>query len=130
MLKPTADAFGGIRKAVFQTACRRRARRQRRLEYTPEAIRDIQSMSDYISDTLYNPVAAKRIKQNILKACALLKRQPLMGKSVQERTGHETELRYLVCEKHLIFYKAEEDVICAARIINSKMDYISILFDD
>ena len=101
-----------------------------KLKFTPAAIRDLQNMSDYISDVLRNPVAAARIKKNILNACSTLKQQPLIGGSVMEKTGHKTDLRFLVCEKHLIFYKVEVDEISVVRIINGRMDYVSILFGD
>lgn len=59
---------------------------------------DLQEMSDYISNVLYNPQAAARIKNIILDTCGHLKEQPFLGLSVQEKTGYETDLRFLVCE--------------------------------
>ncbi len=99
-----------------------------KLRFTPEAIRDIQSVSDYITNKLGNPSAAARIKKSILKSCSLLKNQPLMGGSVAEKTGRETDLRYHICEEHLIFYRALEKEILIARVLSGRMDYISILF--
>ena len=101
-----------------------------KLKYTPAAIRDLQNMSSYISDVLYNPAAANRIKKNILKACGSLKQQPMMGGSVKAKIGYETDLRFLICEKHLIFYRIEEDEISVSRVIDGKMDYARILFGD
>ena len=101
-----------------------------KLKYTPEAIRDLQSISNYISEVLFNPAAASRIKKRILKACVSLKQQPMMGGPVKAKTGYETDLRFLVCEKHLIFYRPEEEEISVSRIIDGRMDYISILFGD
>ena len=87
-------------------------------------------MSEYITDVLYNPSAANRITKSILKACSSLKQQPMMGISVKEKTGYNTDLRYLVREKHLIFYKTEDEDIFVARIINVLMDYINVLFGE
>lgn len=46
---------------------------------------DLQEMSDYITNVLYNPQAAARIKKSILDSCGRLKDQPLLGPSVQEK---------------------------------------------
>ena len=78
-----------------------------KFRYAPEAIRDLQRMNDYISNTLRNPAAANRIKKSILEACSTLKQQPFMGGSVREKIGHETDLRFLVREKYLIFYTVD-----------------------
>ena len=101
-----------------------------KLKYTPAAIRDLQSMSSYISDVLYNPAAANRIKKSILRACASLKQQPMLGGSVEAKTGYETDLRFLICERHLIFYRIENDEISVSRVIYGRMDYVRILFGD
>jgi len=101
-----------------------------RVRYTPEALNDLQEMSDYISNVLYRPQAAARIKKSILDSCSRLKNHPFMGFSVQEKTGWKTDLRYLVCEKHLAFYRVEHDYISIARIINGKQDYLRLLLGD
>ncbi|SHK01594.1 type II toxin-antitoxin system RelE/ParE family toxin [Desulforamulus aeronauticus] len=101
-----------------------------KIRYTPKALKDLQEMSDYISNVLYNPQAAASIKKSILDTCGHLKVQPFLGVSVQEKTGYETDLRFLVCEKHLAFYRVENDYISIARIINGKQDYLRILFED
>ena len=101
-----------------------------KLKYTPEAIRDLQSISSYIEDVLLNPKAAGRIKAGILQACSSLKQQPEMGGSVKAKTGYETDLRFLVCEKHLIFYVYEKGEVSVARIIDGRTDYVRILFDE
>ena len=101
-----------------------------KLKYTPEAIRDLQRISGYIADVLHNPAAADRIKMNILRSCASLKQHPMMGGSVEAKTGFETDLRFLVCDKHLVFYIYENDEVSIARIIDGRTDYVRILFGE
>lgn len=98
------------------------------LRYTPEAIRDISALSDYISENLANPAAAFRIKKSLLDTCSLLKTQPLMGGSAAEKLGYDTDLRYFVCEKQYIFYRVEPEVISVARVISARQDVIRVLF--
>ena len=101
-----------------------------KVRYTPEALTDLQEISDYISNVLCHPQAAARIRKSILDSCSRLKDQPLLGPSVQERMGGETDLRFLVCEKHLAFYRMENGYVSIARIISGRQDYLRILFPE
>lgn len=98
------------------------------IRYTPEAIRDLQQMRQYISKTLSNPRAAARISKMILDTCSKLKQHPKLGMSLEARTGQSTELRYLICEKYIAFYRIDGDVISVARILDGRQDYLRILF--
>ena len=103
-----------------------------KLEYTPEAIKDLREIKDYIGKNLHNPKAAARITKSILDACAALKQFPEMGTSVAAKTGFETSLRMLSCEKQIAFYcvDTDNDTISIARIINGRQDYIRLLFGE
>ena len=99
-----------------------------KLRYTPEAISDLQSIKQYIKSTLRNPTAATRIAKMILDRCALLKTFPESGVNISVLTGYETDLRMLVCENYLAFYRIDGDIVSVARIIHAKQDYMRILF--
>ena len=99
-----------------------------KLRYTPEAISDLQSIKQYIKSTLRNPTAATRIAKMILDSCASLKPFPESVSSISALTGYETDLRMLVCENYLAFYRIDGDIVSVARIIHAKQDYMRILF--
>ena len=103
-----------------------------RLNYTPEAISDIQEIRRYIKHILRNPTAAARISKAILDACSSLKAFPKMGMSIEGRTGFVTDLRMLPCENWIAIYRVEpdSDVVSIARIIDGRQDYMRILFGD
>lgn len=67
------------------------------IRYTPEALRDLLEMKEYIRVTLQNPKAAARITKEILDSCGQLKQFPEMGMSLDARTGTQTGLRCLRC---------------------------------
>ena len=98
------------------------------IRYAPEAIRDLQELRHYISKTLCNPKAAARISKGILAGCARLKQHPQLGITLEAKVGTSTDLRYLICEKHIAFYRIDGDVISVARIIDGRQDYLRILF--
>jgi len=103
-----------------------------KLKYTPEAISDLQEIRHYIKTTLHSADAAKRISKRILDSYSSLKRFPEMGVSVEAKTGFETDLRMLVCENQIAIYRidTDTDTVSIARIINSRQDYMRILFGD
>ena len=103
-----------------------------KLNYTPEAISDIQEIRRYIKHTLRNPTAAARISKAILNTCSSLKAFPKMGMSVERKTGFETDLRMIPCENWIAVYRVEPDsnVVSIARIIDGRQDYMRILFGD
>ena len=98
------------------------------VRYTPEAVRDLQELRRYISKTLCNPKAAARISKGILDSCVRLKQYPQLGISLEAKVGTSTDLRYLICEKHIAFYRIDGDVISVARILDGRQDYLRILF--
>ena len=101
-----------------------------RLRYTPEAISDIQEIKRYIKNVLHNPTAALRISKTILDACSSLKTFPRLGVSIEGKTGVETDLRMLICEKWIVVYRIEaaEGTISIARVLDGRQDYMRILF--
>ena len=99
-----------------------------KLRYTPAAIADLQEIQSYISGTLHNPMAADRIVKSILENCGYLKAHPALGMSLSEKTGENTDLRYLLCGQYLALYRVEDGFISVARILNGRTDYMRILF--
>ena len=101
-----------------------------KLKYRSAAISDIQSACGYIRDQLKNPQAARNLKSRILYGAALLKDSPYMGTRLDSKyDGLETDIRFLVVSKHLIFYEVHDDVIEVIRILDGRTDYMTHLFD-
>ncbi len=100
------------------------------IRYTPEALRDLLEMKEYIAGTLQNPKAAARITKEILDSCGQLKRFPEMGMSLDARTGTQTGLRCLRCGKRIAFYRIDGETVSVARILDGRQDYLRILFGD
>lgn len=101
-----------------------------KLKYRPAAISDIQNSCGYIRDQLKNPQAARNLKSRILYGASLLKDSPYMGTPLDSKyDGLETDIRFLVVSKHLIFYEVHDDVIEVIRILDGRTDYLTHLFD-
>ena len=101
-----------------------------RIEYKSLALRDIRKKSDYIANVLKNKSAALKLRTSILRAVSLLKDNPRMGTMLSSKyEGIETDLRYIIVSKQLIFYRiTNEDLISIIRVLDGRRDYMSILF--
>ena len=99
-----------------------------RLRYTPRAIANLTDIRNFIRDEYKNPKAAKRILDSILAQCANLKRFPQSGTALSARFDVDTDLRYLVCEGYLIFYRIEEEYVSIGAVFHGKTDYLHVLF--
>lgn len=98
-----------------------------KLKYSPAALADLKNLQRYISETLQNPTAADHVVRRILDECAQLKEFPLMGLSLQEKTGYATDLRMQICGKYLAIYRIDGADILIARILSARQDYMRIL---
>ena len=101
-----------------------------RLRYTPEARTDLRELRRYIGESLGNPGAAARISGEIIRDCSRLKQFPELGMELCRKIDVETDLRYLICNKHFAFYRIEKAYISVTRILDGRTDYLRVLFGD
>ena len=87
-------------------------------------------MQDYIRETLKNPLAANRIAARILESCSRLKDLPQMGATLAEKVGRETDLRYLISGKYIVFYRVEDDAVSVIRSLDGRTNYMRALFHE
>ncbi|MGN1015187.1 MAG: type II toxin-antitoxin system RelE/ParE family toxin [Butyricicoccus sp.] len=99
-----------------------------KLRYTPRAIDQLTAIRNFIRDEYGNPKSAKRIIDAILSQCASLKQFPQSGTALSARFGIDTDIRYLVCEGYMIFYRIEGQYVSIGAVIHGKADYLHILF--
>ena len=59
-----------------------------------------------------------------------LGRYPEQGPSIEALTGFQTELRMLLCGKHIALYKIENEAVFVARVIDARQDYLRVLFGE
>ena len=93
------------------------------------ALDDMKATKRYISETLGNGVAAKKLTQRVFDAIMLLEDNPYMGTELRRKFGVETDLRFLVVAKQLVFYRVvEDDHIEVTRVLDGRQDYLVLLF--
>lgn len=96
--------------------------------YKKAAIDDLLNTENYIINQFHNNQAAKKLKTNIVDTISLLKDNPYLGPKMSDRFNIDTSLRYLIVSKQIVFYDINEDNIEIIRILDSRQDYLSLLF--
>ena len=99
------------------------------LEYQPAAVADLHRLCEYIEHVLKNPSAAAAQRKSILRKVSLLKEAPLMGMALRSKyEALETDIRFLIVGKQLVFYEVRGRTISVLRILDGRTDYIRELF--
>lgn len=96
--------------------------------YKKAAIDDLLNAENYIINQFHNDQAATKLKTNIVDTISLLKDNPYLGPKMSDRFNIDTPLRYLIVSKQIVFYDINEDNIEIIRILDSRQDYLSLLF--
>lgn len=93
------------------------------------ALDDMQATERYISETLGNGAAAKKLTRRVYDTIMLLADNPYMGTELCRKFAVETDLRFLVVAKQLVFYRViEGDHIEVTRVLDGRQDYLALLF--
>ncbi len=100
-----------------------------RIFYKKTAIDDLRETEQYIYQKLHNKNAALALTRRIVKAISQLSEQPYIGASLSSKLDLETDLRFLVVSKWLIFYRVNEDRIKVTRVLDGRQDYMTHLFN-
>ena len=87
------------------------------IQYTPEAIQDLARLREFIG--VKNPLAAKRIGENILAGIEKLKPFPKIGLAVQHATEPD-KVRDLYVGNYTVRYLVGENLIYILRIWHGK----------
>ena len=100
---------------------------ERKLRYSPLAIRDLDGIFDYISQTLSNPPSAKRIVSDILDQAEDLEALPFIGSIVEGLPPDGGEYRVIGVHNYLVFYRVADTCVFVDRILYKRRDYLPLL---
>jgi len=101
-----------------------------RLHYSPESRNDLAEIKEYISEEHDNPSAAGRMIEYIVKRIRGLGQFPEMGAMLSSVVEIDSNYRFLVCKKYLVFYRVEENNVFISRVLHGSRDCPSILFGE
>lgn len=99
-----------------------------KLLYSPEALNDLDEIWTYINNELQNPAAAQKIVSDTLDAIEKLQDFAELGPLLSSITEFESDYRFLVCGKYIVFYRVMGLDVHIDRVLYGRRNYIRILF--
>ena len=97
------------------------------LEYTPQALHDLQTIKEYIEENFGISVANNKIKK-LTSTIRQLECFPYSGQSLRDLLAVASDYRYLVAGPNYVFYRIEKQNIKVVRVLNEQQNFIQILF--
>jgi len=101
-----------------------------KIYYSPEAMKDLNEIQDYIVTELCNPNAAFHVITKILSSVDRLQDFAKIGAPLSTVIETENNYRFLVCGDYMVFYRIAKTNVYISRILYGKRDYLSILFGE
>ena len=100
------------------------------LNYSPQALIDLDEIWEYIYEELKNPTAAMSTVEGIMDAVDVLRQFPLSGAPVRFPGGLDSGYRHVLHGNYMAFYRLSGTDIYVDRVIYGKRDYMRNLFGD
>jgi toxin ParE1/3/4 len=101
-----------------------------RISYTRDAVDDLDSIFDYISED--NRVAAANMLGRIERSILKLADNPRMGSVLptSDLSLIEPGYRRIVVKPYIIFYRIGKDDIFISRVLHGRQDWMNLLFEN
>lgn len=98
------------------------------VKYSPDALRDLDEIYDYIANVLNSPNATSNTVNKILDKADLLADNPYIGTKLFFDNDLFSGHRYIISGNYLAFYRITADFVFVDRIIYGKRDYMKLLY--
>lgn len=98
------------------------------VEILPGALADLIEIKEYITNDSGSEAVAAKLMEKIDKKLRQLELFPESGTLLRERYAVSNNYRFIMCEKYMIFYRFENEVVSVVRVIYGRRDFIRILF--
>ena len=99
------------------------------LRYTPQAVRDMDSVWEDVYDASQSPDIADKYIKDFAEVIAGKKQFPKSGTPLRYK-GLFTGFYYVIFKKYMAFYRIEDNYVEVARVLYGRRDYMQILFPD
>jgi addiction module RelE/StbE family toxin len=101
-----------------------------KLVFLPQALKDINALTRYISVNLQAPMAARRLKKDIADAATGLTKNPLRHRVYISPRKLQFEYRKLRVKNYVVFYVVKENLVEIHRVLYSRRNIGSLLQDE
>ena len=98
-----------------------------RIHYSPESLRDLDKIWEYIAEESSIEVAENVVNQ-IFGSIDKLEEFSEIGTVLYAIINVSNEYRFLISGQYLIFYRTKNHDVFVDRILHCKQDYLRVLF--
>ena len=100
---------------------------QYNIEYSKEAREDLIEIKRYIKYNLQEPETAQKLISKIRAEIDNLKNNPQMFAIIDDDFIRKFEIRKLIVDNYIVFYRIQNDNIQIARIMYGRRNWINLL---
>ncbi|MCA0386147.1 MAG: type II toxin-antitoxin system RelE/ParE family toxin [Firmicutes bacterium] len=97
------------------------------VQFSPLAKQDLIKIIGYLEEAFDNEIASEKIRQ-LLNSIRKFETFPLLGRPLMNVIDIPTDYMYFVVDKNYVFYRLEKETVKIIRIIDTRQDYIDVLF--
>ena len=97
------------------------------LKYSPEALKDLDEIWEYINTELCNPDAADNTVNAILDRTETLREYPYSGTPLDVLSRIRSDYRFVPANHFLAFYRVQNDIVFIDRVLYERRDCLRIL---
>jgi plasmid stabilization system protein ParE len=98
-----------------------------KVQFSPLARQDLIKIKNYLEEAFDNDIASEKIRQ-LLDSIRKFEMFPLLGRPLMNVIDIPTDYMYFVVDKNYVFYRLEKEIVEIIRIIDTRQDYINVLF--
>jgi len=100
-----------------------------KVQFSPLAKEDLLKLKNYLLDD-FDEVTADNAIGKLVNNIKNIEEYPLLGRPLANKIDIPTEYMYYVADKNYVFYRLENKHIKVIRILDTRQDYIQLLFDE
>lgn len=97
------------------------------IEYSKESKKDLIEIKDYLKNNLQEPKIAQNLVDKIISEIRNLKNNPKKYAIIDEEIIRKFEIRKLLIDNYIVFYRVKEQHIQIVRIMYGKRNWIDLL---
>ena len=99
------------------------------IKFSAQSVNDLKEIKQYISLELFNEASVVKLINKIIDCIRNLGEFPFLGSPLSSKINLETDYRFIVCHKYIVFYRTDAHNLYIVRILSSRRNCIKILFD-
>ena len=99
-----------------------------KVDISPRAYEDLESIKKYIEEKLQNPSAAKTILIDLMDSIKSLDKLPDRGAPLNTLLPIKSDYRFIQSHNYAIFYRTEETRVLIVRVLYMHRNFMKIFF--